>query len=438
MAAFLIAGIHGTAPEFVYDAAQYWGGAVALVAGESPVLPGSLPTRGVLTTLVYLVPALVTAAIGPSSTVWTVLVWNAAVGAVVAAVLLPRLAGVFSSDPSAPPPALRVWVSALLGGFLISGFAPFPLVDISSVALALAGFYGLVAGRRWWAFCLAGLALTAAVNLRPGMIAPILLAIGVLLIAHPRAVALAVPGVLVGFLPQVMLNVRVWAQWSPVPPETIPLSSVQAGPAPYTLRYDTVAFADQRPQQWYCDPAYAAQLVSDPVSHNQFGVVASAFQHLPDSLWFMTRKAAANLHWSFATPYENSPGEGSLVMALLVIAVSAFGVVALVRAAIRARSDRRRLVTTLAMIGFWSGALGTLIFSTPETRFALPLVLVGLIGVVATVPATARFSAPSRGTVVAVACGLVLTVALFLAGVEALTHALPPGPVIDAADCATR
>ena len=436
--AFGIPWLFGTAPAFLYDAAQYWGGAAAISAGEGPIEPGGLTTRGVFTAAVYLVPAFVSAALGPGSAVWTVLAWNSALGAVVAVLLVPRLATLFSSSPSSRPPALRIWSSAILVSFVLSGFAKFPLIDLWSTALALAGVYGIIVGRRWWVLLLSGLSLGIAVNLRPSLIAPVLLSMIVLLFIHPRAVGIGAAAAVLSVIPQLALNVRAWGLWSPVPRETIPLSAVQAAHATYAVRYDTVAFADQRPQQWYCDPAYASRLIDDPVPNNQLGVVASAFQHLPDSLWFLTRKAAANLHWSFATPYENSPGDGSAIMALLVVAVSSFGVVALVLAAIRSRSDRRRLMATLALLGFWFGALGTLVFSTPETRFALPLVMVGLIGVLATVPERFTWSRPSRGSLVALACGLVLMVGLSFAGAEAQTHALPPGPVVDAADCASR
>lgn len=434
--AFALQWIHGTAPAFLWDAAQYWGGAAALIAGEGPLLPGGLTTRGVLTAFVYLPPAFVSGLIGPESEVWTVLAWNALLAASVCALLIPRMVGLFSADPLARPPATRIWFSAIVGGLLLSGFARFPLVDVWATSLALAGIYGFAVSRRWWWLSAAGISLTVAVNLRPSMIAPVVLAVVVLLFVRALPVVIGLPAAALAILPQIIFNVRTWGLWSAVPHDTIPLSAVQAGPAPYTLRYDTVAFADQAPQQWYCDPQFAKLLSGDRRPDNQLEVISSATRHLPDSLWFLVRKAAINLQWSLETPYGNPPGRAPDVMAFVVIAVTVLGVAALIVRAVNASSGRLARFSALAMLAFWFGALATVVFSTPETRFALPMVMIGLIGVVSAIPARLMLRAPTRAELVTVGCALLVAVALFLAGSEALGHSLPPGPLVDAAACA--
>lgn len=434
--AFLIPWHFGFAPEFVYDAAQYWGGAAAIVAGGDPVLAGGLATRGIFTTFVYLPPALVAALIGQGAAVWSVLAWNALLAAVVCVVLVPRLAGLFGADPTAPTSPSRIWTAAVLGPMLLAGFARYPLVDVWATSIALAGVCGLVVARRWWVLLLSGAALLISVNMRPALIAAVAIAVVVLLFARPFAVVRALAGAAIAVLPQVYLNLAAWGSWSIVPRETGPLSAVQAAWAPYAIRYDTVAFAEQAPQQWYCDPGYAALVINDQVPTNQLGVVGSAFEHLPASIWFLFRKAAASLQWSFSTPYGDPPADGVHPMAILVIGVSAGGLVALIACATTVRRDRVRFVPALALLGFWFGALGTLVFATPETRFALPLVLVGLVGLVAIVPKSLRRPARSTVWVISVVIALALAVALLAAGCEALGHALPPGPLQDAAGCA--
>lgn len=433
LVAFLIPFIHGPASDFLYDAAQYWGGAAAIVAGEAPLVPGSLTTRGVFTSFVYLPPAMASALIGPQSAVWTVLIWNAALGAALSAVLIPRLAGLFTGKPLSPA---RVWVSAILVGFVLSGFTRYPLVDVWSISFALAGIYGILVGRRWWWLCLAGASLTISVNMRPSLIAPLLLCLVVILFVRAKPIAIAAPAAVLAALPQIVFNVRHWGLWSPVPHDTVPLTVVQAAPAPYTLRYDTVIGEDRLPQQWYCDPDYARLLAQDKTPHNQLDVVASAFQHLPDSVWFLARKAAANLHWSMATPYENAPGHTAGPVAVLVILVTALGAAALVLRAVRSRADRNDLISSLAMLAFLIGALGTLVFSTPETRFALPVLMIGTVGLVSTVPPLGGLARPSRGALIATGSALLLSIGLFAAGSEALGHDMPPGPLADPAECA--
>lgn len=436
IAAFALALSRGVAPDFVYDAAQYWAGAVAIVSGASPVEPGALATRGVFTSGVYILPAFAAKVGGSSFAGWAVLSWNAALIAVLCAVLVPRIATLLASDDLTWPPASRVWISALLGSFVLAGFAPFPLVDVWSAALALAGVYGVIAGRRWWVLLLAGVSLSIAVNLRPATIAPVMLAVLVLATVRLVPVVIMGAGALVAAVPQVVLNVHVWGLWSPVPRETVALSAVQAANAPFALRYDTIAFADRPPQQWFCDPGYAQLLVDDPTPINQLGVLASAFRHLPESLWFLTQKASANLQWSDATPYENTPGAGIAPIGVVVVLVSAIGLVALISYTVRNRHHRTRLTMGLGMLAFWAGALGTLVFSTPETRFAMPLVMVGMIGLVSLVPARWPPVRLSRDGAVATVSALLLIAILLIAGGIALMHSLPPGALVSAAGCA--
>lgn len=435
LVAFAIAFIHGLAPAFVYDAAQYWGGALALFTGGDPVLAGGLATRGVFTAGVYLPPALLTAVLGGGAAEWAVLTWNALMIAMVCAVLVPRFVQAVRGMEGRPP-AAQVWISAVLGSVLLSGFARFPLMDVVSTGLAFAGLYGILVTRRWPLLVLSGLAIAAGANMRPSLLAPIVVAVVVLLFVRAGQVAIAVAGGVLALIPQLALNVLAFGSWSIVPRETAALSAVQAAYAHVALRYDTVAFADQRPQQWYCDPLYASLVVDDGVPRNQFQVVGSALAHLPDSLWFLFRKAAASIHWSLETPYEPPPGSAVDVLTVLVVMTAALGVVILAGSAIRERAERRRLSAILALLGFWFGALAVLVFATPETRFAVPIVLVGLIGVVSVIPARISEITVTPGSALIAACGLLLAAALFLGGAEALSHSLPAGPLTDARACA--
>jgi hypothetical protein len=404
---------------------------MALLGGGDAFQTGALSMRGVLTTIVYLAPALASSALGPAVAVWAVLAWNSLLGAVVCVVLLPRLASLVSPGHA----ITRIWLSAAVGGAVLSGYARFPLLDTWAVAAALAGLYALARGRRWWNAILAGIAFAAAINLRPAYLVPLAIAMAVILISRPRRVGWAIPGIALGLIPQFALNLVIYRSIGITPYATPQLVTVQAAQAAYAIRYDTVAFAGRNPQQWYCDPAYAAQVATDPTPTDQLGVVGSVFQHLPNSLWFLTEKAAASLQWTFSTPYEHTPGPGTSLMTPLVIGVAAVGVVALVVRAIGERRDRARLISMLAILGFWLGSLATLVLSTPETRFALPLVLVGLIGLLAIVPSRLSEIRPIRPLVIGLVVAIVLAVGLFGAGKLALAHPAPAGPLPSASAC---
>jgi hypothetical protein len=165
-------------------------------------------------------------------------------------------------------------------------------------------------------------------------------------------------------------------------------------------------------------------------------VVTSVFDNLPHSLWFLTEKAAASLQWSSVTPYAHAPGAAAGVTALLAVGAASAGLVALVVHAVLARHDRARLLVILAILGFWFGSLAALVLSTPETRFAIPLVVVGLIGVLAAVPGSLPSRQAIRPVAIGVGASIVVALALFVAGRVALEHPVPPGPLKSASACA--
>ncbi|HOA86143.1 MAG TPA: hypothetical protein PKH61_01915 [Microbacteriaceae bacterium] len=429
---FALQWMHGPADAFVYDAAQYWEGALALLNGGDVTGAGVLEMRGALSPLVYLLPALVTTALGPWAAAWSVLAWNALLAVVLLVVLIPRIAEQITPGRR----TARVWVSALLGGIVLSGFARFPLLDVWSVTIALAGLYALLVGRRWFTLAAGGLALAVAVNLRPSYLVPVMIAAIVLLIARPRHVVWAAPGAAFGASAQALFNITVFGQLSFSPVATPLLLRVQAAQATYGVRYDTVVSGEQHPQQWYCDPAYAGLLLDDHVPTGPLDVVMSAVSHLPQSLWFLSEKASSSLFWTFGTPYEPAPGAGLGAMTIAVVAVAAFGVVALIWRLIINWSIRATRLHALALLGFWFGALGTLVFATPETRFALPLVLVGLIGLLVAPPAAAWGDGSRRSAIVALAAAVALSGCLLLIGESGLDHPVPPGPLADADSCA--
>ncbi|GAA3205466.1 hypothetical protein [Microbacterium terregens] len=429
---FALQWVHGPAQAFLYDAVQYWGAPIALLTGGNVSDAGVLQIRGVLSSIVYLPPALATTILGPSTAVWTVLVWNSLLASVICVILLPRIAGLITPGGL----VIRIWFSALAGGVVLSGFARYPHLDVWSAGLALAGFLGLASSRRWWTIALSGLSLAVALNLRPSYLAPVAIAAVVLLIARPRLVLWAVPGAAVGLLPQFVFNITTLSSLSLSPVATSYLLQVQSAQAAFAVRYDTVAFADRHPQQWYCDPAYARLLAGDVEPTSPVGVLSSAISHLPHSLWFFSQKAGASLQWSFATPMEHPPGGGTSLMTFVVVGLSAFGVVALIWQAVTLRAQRGPLLNALALVGFWIGALGTLVLSTPETRFALPLVLVGIVGLLTVLPPTLRPTAPRAAIVAALVVAVALAVGVFAIGKAGLAHPLPPGPLTSETQCA--
>ncbi|KAA9111238.1 hypothetical protein [Microbacterium rhizomatis] len=427
---FAVQLLRGPASSFLYDGVQYWGGPLALLGDEGVSEVAVLNIRGVLTPLVYLVPAAASLVIGSGSAGLLVLVWNALLAAGVCVLLLPRLA----SRVAPGHEITRTWISAVLGAVLLSGFAPYPLLDVWSLAFAITALLLLTARPEWWTALLAGLAAAVAVDLRPSYLLPLALALIVLFIARPRSILWTGAGAVIGVLPQVLYNAITTGSWSPAPHATAFLVKVQSAQATYAIRYDTVLEAARHPQQWYCSPSYAALGAADDPPTSPFAVAGSLMSHLPDSIRFALEKIGATLRWSLTTPFEPSPTPQISAMALLVVLVVAAGAAGLIWAVINSVGLGRFAAAALLSMGV--GVMGTVVLSTPETRFALPLAMIGIVGVLTVIPHSVRRVRRVRGSDVTVAAaGVALAALLLWAGLSGVAHPMPPGPMATPADC---
>ena len=116
------------------------------------------------------------------------------------------------------------------------------------------------------------------------------------------------------------------------------------------------------------------------------------------------------------------------MFALLVTTVSVLGVVSLLHAQSKS-GFRSAPVAVWAAFVVWLGSLITIVTPSPETRFALPLVLLGIAGCSALV----RWGLGTRWTAGAV----IAVVVVFAVGTLGLSHAAAPGPTSPSA-CAVR
>src|SRR5947209_5908688 len=116
---------------FVYDASMYWSGSAALFTKVSTYAVGGLGSRGALSPLVY-APAAAVDLMIPGSGRAAVLVENAAILAVVGAVVLPLIARALGARGP-----LVLWTCAGLTWFCGERLAPCALMDPPPGALFL-------------------------------------------------------------------------------------------------------------------------------------------------------------------------------------------------------------------------------------------------------------------------------------------------------------
>lgn len=419
VALVLLSAVQRPPREFIYDAARYWRGSVALFSGESTYYWGDLNLRGVLTPFVYAPPALAERLVHGSGR-WAVLAENGLMIALIGAVLLPGIVRAVGG-PRAQG-GVVVWVCAGLCWLVVGRFAPYPLMDVVAALLFLTVLLLAVCSQRWWVLVLAGAAAGVALNLRPAyLITTAAVVVGVAVL-HRWRTGLLLAGIVVGSLPQVVFNLVRGSAPGLTPPGTSGLVGFQAGYASYAVRYDTIIDAAGAPQQFYCDPAMARAVSDQPVTSTG-GLAKALLTNLPESIAFLLKKVCAALAWSSDTPYSAAATVERYDLALPIVLITVVGAFGLVMA------TRRREGLVLAGVGL--AVCLSLITSATETRFALPLILLSIVGcaLVSRLP-VARL----RSAVLLSAAGAAVVVVLAFAA-WGLADALPPGPAT-AATCA--
>ncbi|WP_344503313.1 hypothetical protein [Dactylosporangium maewongense] len=439
-AALLAATVaQGPAAGFVYDAAHYFDGSLAIFTGADTVRVGDLDFRGALTPLVY-APAALAEHLVTGAGRYAVLLENALLVALVGGFLLPRIA----ARPAA------VWVCAPLTWLVAARFAPFPLMDLPAVAAFLTAVWlalrpdpprsdplrpdpprpdplrsgllrsGPLRFGTAWCLGLAGVAAGATVNLRPAYLLPLAALGGIVVATRRRSALWFAAGVVAGSLPQVAFNALRGSVPGPTPPGTADLAGFQAGYASYIVRYDTIEPAVGAPQQFYCDPSMAAA-VDGRLAASTGGLVRALLTNLPESALFLAEKVAAALAWSWSTPYSAAASAEHYELTVPVVLIVATGIVA------ACRTPGARTLAILA-----AGVCASLMTSATETRFALPLVLLAVAGC-ALVTGPAGVAGETRPRVIRfVAVVLVLAAAVAAVAALGVAHPLPPGPATPA------
>ncbi|TFD79132.1 hypothetical protein E3T54_05495 [Cryobacterium sp. Sr8] len=373
--AFAVATLVLGVGRFEYDAAAYWSGAQAVAGTAPPVAEGFWDFRGILSSIVYVPAALVAGILGPTFEGFSVLLQNSLFFAWFAAFLLPKCIEFWR-----PVSTRTVALGAFLTWVVLSGFAPYALVDAypAIAAIAIVVLFRLESRAALFA---AGVLGGMSVNIRPAYIVGIVGLAAVALVLRRWVGILFALGVFVGLMPQLILNVVRIGSWTLWPTASSSLVSLQAGFAAYIVRYDTFLGA-ANPRQFYCSPDMASQLVT-PLPATAGELAATFGTHMPSSIVFALQKIGAALHWPYTTPYTVPSAGLDGFFATSITAITVLGIAYLIYSAIHTRGH----VGSIGARAHWAalatmviGGVIMLVASATESRFALPLVLIGVVG----------------------------------------------------------
>jgi hypothetical protein len=423
---FSISVLRAPSPQFLYDAYSYWFGAYSIVRLDNFFEAGGLALRGAMSSVVYVPAATVDRIFGPETAAHAVLIQNSILIALLGAVLVPGLAGLFL-----PVSRRLVLLSGGITALILGGFAAHPLMDIWAAALVLAGILFAARSRAWWSLAAAGASLGFAINLRPAYLIPALVVALVWVVVHRYGSLWIVLGALLSAVPQLIVNLYFARRLIPWPIDSFRVVEVQSRYAAFVIRFDGIAYHDvSHPQLFYCDPTMAGR-IADHIPNGSGELLSAFLGNLPDSLLLMAQKVAASLIWSADTPYSDLPSAALPPLAILITALSALGVVGLIWSTV-GHNGPMRLATSGPLLALWLGCVATLAYSTTEARFAIPVVFIGLVGCVVAASRFLSGTRISRSTLIWLGSAVVLAGLLLWIGSVGLSHPAPPGDVTPA------
>ena len=408
-----------------YDAVGYWGAAQGIVGTVPFEIDGYYSFRGTLTGVVYIPAAALTAILGPQTAQFSILLQNAVFLGWFAAFFLPKFIAYWK-----PITIKTRWVAAFLVWVVTAGFAPYALVDLYPAVAIVVALY-LLRFDKWFHIFFAGVLSGAALDIRPAfLVSAILLGVVVLVWKRWKGAFFAL-GVFVALIPQVVVNLVTSNEWGLLPTASSSLVALQAGYASYIVRYDTFLGAAS-PQQFFCSPAMANQLQGTALPTSTGELASTFLANMPNSIVFSLQKIAAALQWPLASPY-NVPAPGlDELFSLTITAVTTIGLLALLRLAIKSRGK-----WTSGLWQNWAAltvvtlsSVITLVGAATETRFALQLVLIGVVGCLTLPLVSPREAWRSGRWWIVTSVILVLVVSFF--GYKGLSHPAAPGDATQA------
>jgi len=365
-----------SAPAMLWDAEVYLRGSVALISGGNIYVDGGLDLRGAWSPIVYSPAAAVNHIIGRSGygegLFVFVLLQNAVLVGAISTLLLPALMRLWF-----PRNSTSLIVCATIGYFVLRNFAPYSLMDTWAIALVLLAVC-LIERRGFASLFFAGLAIGVGVNLRPSYLLTAVVITVITVVSLRYRGLLMIVGLVVAQTPQIVVNWFVNGRMTPFPVSLAGVSGNRAVWTLFTIRYDTIAY---RPfaegAQLFCDPAMVRVALSElPPSRSDLVMV---FVTNPlQSGWFFIEKLGAVLLWPVTVPYFEWIPVLNLLFGVVIVLITVLGISGLMLTRTKSPALSLPRVAALVVIG---GVLVNLVLFHTETRYAIPLVLIGVAGI---------------------------------------------------------
>ena len=363
------------APYQVWDARLYLDGALALVSRTDVYKAGGLHFRGSWTPIFYS-PAIALQQIlglGDSERMinLAVLLQGALLVASVSVFLIPSVMKIFF-----PSNLASLYVSAFLGWIVMRKFALYSLMDIWAIALILLAIC-LLKYRTTLPLGVAGILLGVCSNIRPSYLpVVVVLLVVAFFYFHYRGLVLFA-GFIVAQFPQVIVNWLINRRLSLFPIELTSVGEHEFAGSLLYVRYDAIGYPVAQGPLFFCDPAMVKAALDD-MPKSVFEYLKVLMSHPVSGTWFILEKIGAALYWPASAPFFEQKRiiDDLFGLTILLITIIGIGSLVLIRPQTASFAFSKLscfLVVTWTLFG--------LFLNHVETRYALPLVIFGIVGV---------------------------------------------------------
>jgi hypothetical protein len=333
--------------------------------------------RGVLSSFVYLPPSFIGAKFLEPSVFGTyiyvlVMIQNAALASWISVYLLPKVSGLFT-----PPKHSTVVVTSVLGVYALHSFVSYSLMDLWAVAFLLSGCWLIYENKRG-RFTVAGLALGVCFNLRPSYLITLVLILGFVLFDKKTKAVFVALGFILAQSPQVVYNWFEYRTLSIVPSGLAKLSGSNPLLGAASIRYDSIGYSKfASGGVSFCDQAMY-ELVVKSGATSRFELLKIYLFNLDEFAPFFLKKLAAAFWWPVDVPYYDHNPIVNSVFGAVILFIFVFGFGYTIWMVFRSMGwiNQQSLVAVLVGAGF----LANLFLYHSETRYGLPLVLLGIVG----------------------------------------------------------
>jgi hypothetical protein len=360
----------------VWDADGYFNSSIAIATGTFDA--NKFIYRGVLTSLVYVIPSFVGLRFLEPTVFGTylyvlVLFQNALIVSLVGSYIIPRLLELFI-----PRSKSALIASSLISVYAFQSFVPYSLIDVFAVALLIPSIY-LMNSQRNIVALIYGLILGVSVNLRPSYLATAIFLVLCAAVIQRHRSLIFYTGLIISQLPQVIFNWLHFQSFSFFALASGKFASSNYNLAAYAIRVDSRTYPQLGKSEplLFCDKRMF-DLAKQSNLTSTIDMLVMFVKNPIATFVFEVKKISSAVWWPVTVPYYDHNPLVNTVFGAVIALVVVLGTSMLILLVMKSTTKKNFLGFVAVYFGFFVN----IIVYHNEPRYALPVVVVSIVGFV--------------------------------------------------------